>query len=119
MTVTLHIDPLPLRLDDTGTIRIGSSRVTLDVVLADYRNGKSPEEIVRELDTLTLADGHGAIAYYLRHRNEIDEYLRERRDQADALKRQIEAGDPERANLKADLVARMAQRNAGHAPIPQ
>jgi uncharacterized protein (DUF433 family) len=56
VTLTLHADPLPLRVDESGTIRIGSSRVTLDVLLADYRRGTSPEEIVRQLDTLDLAD---------------------------------------------------------------
>ena len=36
VTVTLHTDPVPLRVDETGTIRVGSSRITLDVLLADY-----------------------------------------------------------------------------------
>jgi hypothetical protein len=33
MTITLHADPVPLRVDDTGAIRVGQSRVTLDVLL--------------------------------------------------------------------------------------
>ena len=56
MTIPLHADPVPLRADETGTIRVGSSRVTLDVLLADYLSGLSPEEIARQLDTLDLAD---------------------------------------------------------------
>ena len=111
MTITLYTDPLPLRVDETGTIRIGPSRVTLDVLLADYFNGISPEAIVRELDTLKLADVHGAIAYYWRHQEEIDEYLRTRRARADELRRKIEAEHPDRAGLKAMLLARLAQRN--------
>ena len=39
MTVTLHADPVPLRVDETGTIRVGSSRVTLDVLLEYWRLG--------------------------------------------------------------------------------
>ena len=113
--VILHTDPLPLRLDESGTIHIGPSRVTLDVLLADYRSGMTAEEIVRELDTLDLADVHFAISYYLRHRDEVDEYLRQRRAQADELQRRIEATQPDRPNLKAELLARMAQRNGGHA----
>ena len=114
--VVLHTDPVPLRVDETGTIRIGKSRVSLDVLLADYRKGWSAEEIVRQLDTLDLADVHFAIAYYLRHHDEVDEYLRQRRVQADELRRKIEAADPDRAGLKAKLLARLAQRNGGHAP---
>ncbi len=108
--VLLHTDPMPLRMDDTGTIRVGASRVTLDVLLADYRNGMSPEEIVRELDTLDLADVHFAISYYLRHRDEVDEYLRQRRIQADELRRKIEENQSKRPNFKAELEARLAQR---------
>lgn len=119
MTIPLHADPVPLRVDDTGTIRVGSSRVTLDVLLADYRSGLSPEEIVRQMDTLDLADVYAAIAYYHRHRGEIDQYLRRREAAADALRRDIEARQPDREELKARLSARMAERNGGHAPNPQ
>jgi uncharacterized protein (DUF433 family) len=66
MTMTLHTDPMPLRVDDTGTIRVGKSRVTLDVFLHYARMGMKPEEIARGLDTRTLADVRGALAYYFR-----------------------------------------------------
>jgi uncharacterized protein (DUF433 family) len=119
MTVTLHTDPLPLRVDEAGTIRIGTSRVTLDVVLADYLSGMSPETIVSQLDTLSLADVHAAIAYFLRHRLEVEEYLVRRRAEAEELRQKIEADQPNRANLKAELLARMALRNGGHASTTQ
>jgi hypothetical protein len=76
-----------------------------------------PEEIARGLYTLTLADVHGALAYYLRHRDEIDEYLRQREEEAEALRRQIEAANATRlAPLKARLDALRVQGNGGHAP---
>jgi uncharacterized protein (DUF433 family) len=118
MSISLHADPVPLRVDETGTIRVGSSRITLDVLLADYRSGMSPEEIVRQLDTLDLADVFAAIAYYHRHRVEVDQYLGRREAEAEALRRAIEAGQPDRAELRARLSARVAQRNGGHAPDP-
>jgi uncharacterized protein (DUF433 family) len=108
--VVLRTDPMPLRVDETGTIRVGSTRVSLDVVLADYGSGMSPEEIVAELDTLNLADVYAAIAYYVRHRDEVDEYLRTRQVEAEILRKRAEAQFPDRANLKADLLARLAQR---------
>src|SRR5438876_11825934 len=93
MSITLHADPLPLRVDDTGAIRVGQSRVTLDVLLQYWRMGMTPEEIARGLDTLTLADVHGALAYYLRHQSEIDNYLRRRDEEAETLRKQIETAN--------------------------
>src|SRR5436853_4009886 len=104
MTLTLHSDPIPLRLDDTGSIRVGQSRVTLDVLLQYWRLGMTPEEIARGLDTLTLADIHGALAYYFRHQTEIDQYLSRREEEAEKLRLQIEAANASRlALLKARL----------------
>jgi uncharacterized protein (DUF433 family) len=60
MTITLHADPVPLHFDDTGAIRVGQSRVTLDVLLQYWGRGMKPEEIARGLDTFTVVDVHGA-----------------------------------------------------------
>src|SRR5438874_13839075 len=104
MTLTLHSDPIPLRLDDTGSIRVGQSRITLDVLLQYWRLGMRPEEIARGLDTLTVADVYGALAYYSRHQTEIGNYLRRREEEAEALRQQIEAANAARL---APLMARM------------
>ena len=37
MSLILHADPLPLWVDESGTIRVGQSRVTLDVLLRYWR----------------------------------------------------------------------------------
>jgi uncharacterized protein (DUF433 family) len=117
MTITLQADPVPLRVDDTGAIRVGQSRVTLDVLLQYWRLGMQPEEIARGLDTLTLADVHGALAYYFRHQAEMDNYLRQREEEAEKLRQEIEAANASRlAPLKARLDAVRAQGNGGHAP---
>ena len=44
MTITLHSDPVPLLVDNTGAIRVGQSRVTLDALLQYWRLGMKPEE---------------------------------------------------------------------------
>jgi uncharacterized protein (DUF433 family) len=117
MNITLRADPVPLRVDDTGAIRVGQSRVTLDVLLQYWRLGVKPEEIARGLDTLTLADVHGALAYYFRHQAEMDNYLRQREEEAEKLRQEIEAANASRlAPLKARLDAVRAQGNGGHAP---
>ena len=117
MTINLHPDPVPLRVDDTGAIRVGQSRVTLDVLLQYWRLGMKPEEIARGLDTLTLADVHGALSYYFRHETEIDNYLRRREEEAEKLRQEIQAANISRlAALKARLDAVKAKGIGGHAP---
>ena len=72
MTAVLEIEPLivPLRTDETGVVRVGKTRVTLDVVIGCYKRGETAEQIVEDFDTLRLADVHGVIAYYLGHQAE-------------------------------------------------
>ena len=38
MTLTLHSDPIPLRLDDTGTVRVGQSRVPFENTITGARD---------------------------------------------------------------------------------
>src|SRR5262245_2127869 len=87
MALTIHTDAVPLRPDADGTVRVGDTRVTLDVVVAHYRAGASAEEIAERFAVLTPADVHAVLAYYLRHREEVDRYLAERdREAEEALK---------------------------------
>src|SRR5689334_18863386 len=117
MTITLHADPVPLRVDETGAIRVGSSRVTLDALLQYRRLGMSAEDIARGLDAVCLADVHGALAYYLRHQPELDAYLHRREEEAEALRHQIEGANASRlAALKARLEAVRTEGNGSHAP---
>ncbi|MBW3597771.1 MAG: DUF433 domain-containing protein [Planctomycetes bacterium] len=82
----------PLRLDERGVVRVGNTRISLDLVVEQYQNDMTPEDMVRAYDSLTLADAHGAIAYYLRHRADVQAYLDRREAEAKALRTKIEAG---------------------------
>jgi uncharacterized protein (DUF433 family) len=57
--------------------RVAGTRVSLDSVVYAWLGGNSPEGIVESFPSLTLEQVHGALAYYLAHREEIDEYLRQ------------------------------------------
>ena len=119
MLLTIQADPVPLRVDEQGVIRVGNSQVLLDIVVQEYNNGAEPEAIAHGFPTLNLADVYGAIAYYLRHRNEIDEHLQARRREAETLRREIEAHQPSRMELRAKLLARKAQMELVHAAPDQ
>ena len=58
-----------------GAYRITGTRVSLDSVVYGWLTGLSPESIVDSYPVLTLEEVHGALAYYLAHQQEVDEYL--------------------------------------------
>jgi uncharacterized protein (DUF433 family) len=97
--------PVPLREDPAGVLRVGNSRVLLELVIRDYQRGASPQEIVRKYDSLALGDVFAVIAYYLARPADIDDYLRRCDEEAESVRRQIEASQPGGPN-KEDLLAR-------------
>jgi uncharacterized protein (DUF433 family) len=91
MTLAIEAEITPLRVDKYGTIRVGETRVSLDLVIEAFNNGASPPEIVEIYDALDLADTYFAIGYYLRHKAEIDEYIKEGAEKADRLGDELKA----------------------------
>jgi len=67
MALSIQTDPIPLRVDEHGVIRVGDSQVLLDIVIREFNNAAEPQAIAQGYPTLHLADVYGAIAYYLRH----------------------------------------------------
>lgn len=68
----------PLRQEEDGAVRVGKSRVLLELVIYAHQQGMPPAEIVYNYDTLDLADVYAVIAYYLRHQEAVDAYVAER-----------------------------------------
>lgn len=112
-----HTGRYPLRFDERGTIRIGNSRIRLDLLVEQYENGMSPEDMIRAYDSLELADVHAAIAYYLRHRDEVRAYLKQRKDHAESLREKIESERPRIS--REELLARRQAKEKADAPIGQ
>ena len=109
VSLTLQADPVPLRRDEQGGIRVGGTRVLLELVIDAYREGATPETIVRWFDSLHLADVYAVISYYLKHKDEVEDYLRRREELAAEVRRTIEAGQSTRPNLREELLARRAR----------
>jgi uncharacterized protein (DUF433 family) len=107
----------PLRVDEGDAVRVGKTRVSLDLVVEQYENGATPEDMVRAYDTLELADVYAVIGYYLRHRSAVRTYMKRRAAEAEALQAKIET---ERPRIGRDeLLARQRAREADHAPTGQ
>jgi hypothetical protein len=73
--------------------------------------------MVRAYDVLVLADVYGAIAYYLRHREEVQGYLTRRQEEAEVLRAKIEAGHSH--VTRDELLARRSAREQADAPTGQ
>ena len=113
----LNAEPPPLRFDESGAVRVGKSRISLDLIVEQYENGMTPEDMVRAYDTLDLADVHAVIAYYLRHNDAVRNYLKRREEEAASLRAKIEA---ERPRVSRDeLLARRNVTEKVNAPVGQ
>ncbi len=60
-----------------GGWRVTGTRVSLDSVIHWYWNGSSPEQIAADFPSLSLEQVHGAIAFYLHNKAEMDRYMAE------------------------------------------
>lgn len=106
---------VPLRTDKHGAIRVGNTRVLLELVIHAYYVGETPEGIVDSYPTLTTSDVYAVIAYYLSHREEIDTYVRQRDEQAKQIIQDIAANlSPEARALRTRL--RAFQEQQKHHP---
>ncbi len=86
MPTAIAPESFPLTKDADGVIRVGGTRVTLETVVGAFKDGASPEEIACQYPSLQLADIYAAVTYYLRHRAEVEEYLRRQEERAEAVK---------------------------------
>jgi uncharacterized protein (DUF433 family) len=112
MTLSFATEPIPLEADDRGTVRVRGTRVTLDSIVHAFLDGASAEEIAAEqFPTVSLDDAYAVVLYYLRHRNAVDAYLRQREEEGDRIQTQMEARF-DKAGLRDRLLARRSRRSA-------
>ena len=102
---------LPLTLTEDGTIRITGTRVSLDSVVHEYEQGATPEEIAVSFPSLRIEDKYAAITYYLNHREQVEEYLRQQEVDAEAVRSRIESA-PDYQRKMQDLRARILKRRS-------
>jgi uncharacterized protein (DUF433 family) len=106
MEMNLQTEAPPLRQDPSGALRVGNSRVLLELVIRAFEDGATPETIVQQYSTTTLTDIYSVIAYYLRHRDEVKAYLAERERQATEIRQRIESQQEDLTEVRQRLLAR-------------
>ncbi|MFM5898575.1 MAG: DUF433 domain-containing protein [Dolichospermum sp.] len=101
--------PPPLEFTTDGVIRIGKTRVTLDTVIAVFKQGTTAEEIAYRYPSLKLADIYATIAFYLNHQQEVEVYLQQRQQQAQEI-RKINEARFDSQGLRDRLLAQKAKQ---------
>jgi uncharacterized protein (DUF433 family) len=92
---------------DDGFYLVGS-RVPLDCVVREFREGQSPETIRSDLPTLSLEQVYGAITFYLGHKDEVENDMAARERAEDAFGK----GHPAPPDLKEKLERARRQSQA-------
>jgi len=111
MGLSITAEPIPLNVDPHGTVRVGGTRLTLETMLGAFKRGDSPQEIAAAFPGLELGDIHAVITYYLRHRAEVEAYLREQEAKAVEVRREIESRQGDQRGLRERLLVRRARRD--------
>jgi uncharacterized protein (DUF433 family) len=101
---------VPLRTDQHGVIRVGSTRVPLETVIHAFQNGATPEQIVYRFPVLKLADVYAVITYYLHHETEVNDYLRRAEAEGEQVRREVEARHPDMIGIRERLLARLEEK---------
>jgi hypothetical protein len=94
---------------------VGKTRVLFVLVVRAFQNGAKPEEIVRMYETLDLSDTYAAIAYYLRHQSEVEQYLVEYDRQAEEIRLKIEERQGSQVGVRDRLQRRLMERRAAES----
>lgn len=76
---------------ETAPVTSAGTRIGLDVVIYEFREGRSPEEILEAYPSIgSLARLYGAITFILEYPKEIESYLEEQ----DVRWEDFKAGNP-------------------------
>ena len=109
MSLAAKPESIPLTFGGGGVAYVGGTRVTLDTLVAAYEQGASPEEIISRYTTLRLADVYAVITYYLRHREEVEDYLSKRNAKAREIRTENERRFPPEGRRER-LLARRTEK---------
>ena len=95
---------VPLTFWKDGSIRLKGTRLLLDIVIGAHQRGDCPEEIFEAFPSneYTVADIYAVLAYYLSHKDKMDNHLAKRKNKAEAIWKKIES-DPKHIGRVAEL----------------
>jgi uncharacterized protein (DUF433 family) len=105
MNMPLITEAPPLNADGTGGLRVGGTRVLLEIVIRAFQDGATAETIVQRYPSLALSDVYSTIGYYLRHSTEVNAYLADREQQAAMVQTRVATTQPQMQAIRDRLLA--------------
>jgi uncharacterized protein (DUF433 family) len=78
-----------------GGYYIAGSRVSLASIVPQFQEGSAPETIRQSFPTLSLEQVYGAIAFYLGHQKEIENYLQKIAEKWGQIEQDARPSDPD------------------------
>src|SRR5580658_9656320 len=78
-----------------GGYYVAGTRISLDSVVYSFKRGNSPEGIREEFPFLEVWQIYGAVAFYLKHQEAIEQYLDEAEREMDACSVPLSQENPE------------------------
>src|SRR2546422_5708310 len=93
---TLKLDEQPTYIESlNGGYYVTGTSISLESVIHQFKEGLSVETIQREcFPALTLEQVYGVCTYFLRHREEVEQYLKEAEQDFDRLAARLEEEYP-------------------------
>src|ERR1035437_9371241 len=80
----------PLTRGEGGVFRITGTRVTLDSIVREFKDGATAEQIQEGFPSVTLSDIYSVVAYYLQHSRAVEDYLSAQAQAAKEIRREVE-----------------------------
>ena len=82
---------VPLTRGEGGVFRITGTRVTLDSIVREFKDGATPEQIQEDYPSVTLSDIYSVVAYYLQHSRAVEDYVNAQAQAAREVRREVES----------------------------
>ena len=105
MNATNVLERVPIHTDSDGVVRVAGTRVTLDTIVDAFETGATAEEIAQQYPAVPLVDVYSVITYYLRHKPDVEAYLKGREALAKRVREDVERRFPS-AGIRERLLAR-------------
>ena len=98
-------------------IRVKGTRISLEHMLVPFKEGASPEDILRMyLPSLTLEQVYAAIAYYLHNKQEVEAYMSRGEEAAEKAYQEYLRQEP--PEVVKRIKAKLAEQRAGVVQHP-
>ena len=84
-----------LEFINPNVIRIKNTRIGIEIILAEYLNGKIPEEIALHYPSLSVEQIYAAITYYWHSQKKMDNYIDDWKKQGEKVWLEQKINPPE------------------------